>query len=207
MSHFGRIYFCRTLRDAEISILTRISFCRHGYEKPTPIQTQAIPAIMSGRDLIGIAKTGSGKTIAFLLPMFRHIMDQRSLEEGEGPIGTILFIKLFLWRYLCCQLIRNDPVFCNVLNCDKISWCTFSLSMWHFGADFPLPAGGVRIFRALEWHLRSTKTACPGTAQFLNSAGRLLVHLSVYLCWGLFLARSQWMYKLNMDNHSEKIFS
>lgn len=47
---------------------------------------------MSGRDLIGIAKTGSGKTIAFLLPMFRHIMDQRSLEEGEGPIGTSLLI-------------------------------------------------------------------------------------------------------------------
>lgn len=41
---------------------------------------------MSGRDLIGIAKTGSGKTIAFLLPMFRHIMDQRPLEESEGPI-------------------------------------------------------------------------------------------------------------------------
>lgn len=41
---------------------------------------------MSGRDLIGIAKTGSGKTIAFLLPMFRHIMDQRPLEEAEGPI-------------------------------------------------------------------------------------------------------------------------
>lgn len=61
---------------------------RQGYEKPTPIQAQAIPAIMNGRDLIGIAKTGSGKTIAFLLPMFRHIMDQRSLEEGEGPIGT-----------------------------------------------------------------------------------------------------------------------
>jgi ATP-dependent RNA helicase DDX46/PRP5 len=78
--------------------LTLHSFCfflRHGYEKPTPIQTQAIPAIMSGRDLIGIAKTGSGKTIAFLLPMFRHIMDQRSLEEGEGPIGTSLLITSF----------------------------------------------------------------------------------------------------------------
>lgn len=60
---------------------------RQNYEKPTPIQAQAIPAIMSGRDLIGIAKTGSGKTIAFLLPMFRHILDQRPLEEGEGPIG------------------------------------------------------------------------------------------------------------------------
>ncbi|KAK2882193.1 probable ATP-dependent RNA helicase DDX46 [Channa argus] len=63
---------------------------RHGYEKPTPIQAQAIPAIMSGRDLIGIAKTGSGKTIAFLLPMFRHIMDQRPLEESEGPISVIM---------------------------------------------------------------------------------------------------------------------
>ncbi|XP_035536226.1 probable ATP-dependent RNA helicase DDX46 [Morone saxatilis] len=60
---------------------------KHGYEKPTPIQSQAIPAIMTGRDLIGIAKTGSGKTIAFLLPMFRHIMDQRPLEESEGPIS------------------------------------------------------------------------------------------------------------------------
>ncbi|XP_076835873.1 putative ATP-dependent RNA helicase DDX46 [Brachyhypopomus gauderio] len=63
---------------------------KHGYEKPTPIQAQAIPAIMSGRDLIGIAKTGSGKTIAFLLPMFRHILDQRPLEEGEGPIAVIM---------------------------------------------------------------------------------------------------------------------
>ncbi|XP_070773451.1 probable ATP-dependent RNA helicase DDX46 isoform X2 [Enoplosus armatus] len=63
---------------------------KHSYEKPTPIQSQAIPAIMSGRDLIGIAKTGSGKTIAFLLPMFRHIMDQRPLEESEGPITVIM---------------------------------------------------------------------------------------------------------------------
>ncbi|XP_007238959.1 probable ATP-dependent RNA helicase DDX46 [Astyanax mexicanus] len=63
---------------------------KHNYEKPTPIQSQAIPAIMSGRDLIGIAKTGSGKTIAFLLPMFRHILDQRPLEEGEGPIAVIM---------------------------------------------------------------------------------------------------------------------
>jgi len=49
---------------------------------------------MNGRDLIGIAKTGSGKTIAFLLPMFRHIMDQRALEEGEGPIGTKLLFSI-----------------------------------------------------------------------------------------------------------------
>lgn len=45
---------------------------------------------MSGRDVIGVAKTGSGKTVAFLLPMFRHIKDQRRLEAGEGPIGLVL---------------------------------------------------------------------------------------------------------------------
>lgn len=47
---------------------------KHHYDKPTPIQAQALPAIMSGRDVIGIAKTGSGKTLAFLLPMLRRIL-------------------------------------------------------------------------------------------------------------------------------------
>jgi len=61
-----------------------------GYEAPTSIQAQAVPAVMSGRDVIGVAKTGSGKTIAFLLPMFRHIKDQRPLEPLDGPIGLIL---------------------------------------------------------------------------------------------------------------------
>ena len=61
-----------------------------GFETPTAIQAQAIPVIMAGRDVIGIAKTGSGKTIAFLLPMFRHIKDQRPLKPLEGPVGLIV---------------------------------------------------------------------------------------------------------------------
>lgn len=61
-----------------------------GYDAPTSIQAQALPAIMSGRDIIGVAKTGSGKTIAFLLPMFRHIKDQRALDALDGPVGLIL---------------------------------------------------------------------------------------------------------------------
>jgi ATP-dependent RNA helicase DDX46/PRP5 len=63
---------------------------KFGYEKPTPIQAQAVPAIMCGRDLIGIAKTGSGKTLAFLLPMFRHVLDQPPLRPGDGPICIIM---------------------------------------------------------------------------------------------------------------------
>lgn len=60
------------------------------YERPTPIQAQAIPVIMSGRDLIGIAKTGSGKTMAFLLPMLRHVLDQPRLVTNDGPIALIM---------------------------------------------------------------------------------------------------------------------
>uniref|UniRef100_A0A3Q2QY92 Probable ATP-dependent RNA helicase DDX46 n=1 Tax=Fundulus heteroclitus TaxID=8078 RepID=A0A3Q2QY92_FUNHE len=80
----------KTWVQCGVSMKILSSLKRQSYEKPTPIQAQAIPAIMSGRDLIGIAKTGSGKTIAFLLPMFRHIMDQRPLEDGEGPISVIM---------------------------------------------------------------------------------------------------------------------
>ena len=45
------------------------------------VQAQALPVIMSGRDCLGIAKTGSGKTLAFVLPMLRHIKDQRPIEQ------------------------------------------------------------------------------------------------------------------------------
>ncbi|KAG2171742.1 hypothetical protein INT43_008122, partial [Umbelopsis isabellina] len=81
------------------------------YEKPTSIQAQAIPAIMNGRDVIGVAKTGSGKTIAFLLPMFRHIKDQRPLESGEGPIGIIMTPT----RELAVQIHRECKPFLKVL--------------------------------------------------------------------------------------------
>ncbi|KAM7258548.1 hypothetical protein ACFE04_014289 [Oxalis oulophora] len=60
------------------------------FERPMPIQSQALPVIMSGRDCIGIAKTGSGKTLAFVLPMLRHIKDQAPVVAGDGPIGLIM---------------------------------------------------------------------------------------------------------------------
>nr|XP_029121270.1 DEAD-box ATP-dependent RNA helicase 42 [Elaeis guineensis] len=60
------------------------------FEKPMPIQVQALPIIMSGRDCIGIAKTGSGKTLAFVLPMLRHIKDQPPVVPGDGPVGLIM---------------------------------------------------------------------------------------------------------------------
>ena len=61
-----------------------------GFEAPLPIQSQAIPVIMSGRDCMAVAKTGSGKTMSFVLPMIRHIKDQPPLAKGDGPIAMIM---------------------------------------------------------------------------------------------------------------------
>jgi superfamily II DNA/RNA helicase len=84
---------------------------RLNYTSPTSIQAQAIPAIMSGRDVIGVAKTGSGKTIAFLLPMFRHIKDQRPLEQMEGPVAVVMTPT----RELAVQIHRECKPFLKVL--------------------------------------------------------------------------------------------
>ena len=64
-----------------------------GIARPTPIQVQGIPALLSGRDIIGIAFTGSGKTLTFSLPMIMLALEEESnmpLEGGEGPLGLIL---------------------------------------------------------------------------------------------------------------------
>jgi len=62
-----------------------------GFERPTPIQMQAVPVAMCGRDVLGIAATGSGKTLSFVWPMLVHVYDQRTLRSSEsGPIGIIV---------------------------------------------------------------------------------------------------------------------
>jgi ATP-dependent RNA helicase DeaD len=58
-----------------------------GYEEPTPIQRAAIPALLAGRDLLGQAATGTGKTAAFALPMLARIA---ALPERKGPAGLVL---------------------------------------------------------------------------------------------------------------------
>ncbi|XP_055912203.1 ATP-dependent RNA helicase DDX42 [Eupeodes corollae] len=95
------------------------------YTQPTPIQAQAIPAALGGRDIIGIAKTGSGKTAAFVWPMLVHIMDQRELREGDGPIGLILAPT----RELSLQIYNEAKKFGKVYNINVVC-CYGGGSKW-----------------------------------------------------------------------------
>ncbi|XP_061497529.1 uncharacterized protein LOC1276058 [Anopheles gambiae] len=61
-----------------------------GFTTPTPIQAQGWPIALSGRDMVGIAKTGSGKTLSYLIPALIHIDQQPRLRRGDGPIALIL---------------------------------------------------------------------------------------------------------------------
>ncbi|XP_054289035.1 probable ATP-dependent RNA helicase DDX17 isoform X2 [Macrosteles quadrilineatus] len=63
---------------------------RLGFEYPTAIQAQGWPIALSGRDLVGIASTGSGKTLSYILPAIVHINNQGRLCRGDGPIALIL---------------------------------------------------------------------------------------------------------------------
>lgn len=63
---------------------------RLGFVEPTPIQSQGWPMALKGRDLIGIAETGSGKTLSYLLPAFVHVSAQPRLARGDGPIVLVL---------------------------------------------------------------------------------------------------------------------
>ncbi|XP_076681017.1 putative ATP-dependent RNA helicase DDX17 isoform X2 [Andrena cerasifolii] len=63
---------------------------RQGFTEPTSIQAQGWPIALSGRDMVGIASTGSGKTLSYILPAIVHINSQPKLGRKDGPIALVL---------------------------------------------------------------------------------------------------------------------
>ena len=80
-----------------------LPLARLGYEQPTPIQARAIPAVLTGTDLLARAQTGTGKTAAFGLPMIERIVAQRSGGRPRRPRGLVLVPT----RELAAQVHRS----------------------------------------------------------------------------------------------------
>lgn len=66
------------------------SLAKEGYTSPTPIQAQAIPHILTGRDVLGAAQTGTGKTAAFAIPTLQLLSRERSLENTGRAIKCLI---------------------------------------------------------------------------------------------------------------------
>lgn len=79
-----------TFEEAEFPSALSGLFESCKFSAPTTIQSVAWPAALSGRDVIAIACTGSGKTLSYLLPMIVHVSKQPTLVPGQGPVGIVI---------------------------------------------------------------------------------------------------------------------
>ncbi|KAG1702872.1 RNA polymerase sigma factor RpoH [Nymphon striatum] len=89
-----------------------------GYETPTPIQEQAIPLVMDGHDVMGLAQTGTGKTAAFGLPLVHKLMEEDIRPKPKGVRALILAPTRELVNQISenlRQYVKKTPIWVNVV--------------------------------------------------------------------------------------------
>ena len=79
-----------------------------GYTQPTPIQTQSIPILLEGRDLMGCAQTGTGKTAAFAIPILQHLYNKKTELDGHKKIKALILTPT---RELAIQIAESFTVY------------------------------------------------------------------------------------------------
>jgi ATP-dependent RNA helicase RhlE len=125
-----------------------------GYETPTPIQAQAIPSVMAGRDLLGIAQTGTGKTAAFALPILHRLSEDRRPAGRRGCRVLVLSPT----RELASQIAE--------------SFRTYGA---HMGMSVAVVFGGAKYGPQI-------KALAPGVDILVATPGRLIDHLGEKMC-------------------------
>ena len=125
-----------------------------GYQTPTPIQEKAMPYVLAGRDLIGCAQTGTGKTAAFMLPILDHLLKVRRPRHIGHPRALVLSPT----RELAAQTAENVRSYSKYLN-----------------LPFACVFGGVSQYGQVKDIKRGAETvvACPGRLIDLMTQGIL----------------------------------
>jgi ATP-dependent RNA helicase DDX5/DBP2 len=154
----------------EKTILLDIKY--HGYERPTPIQCQAMPIAMSGRDILGCAETGSGKTAAFAIPLINHCLRQPAIRRGDGPLALVMAPT----RELAQQIEKEVKAFSRSSRGFKTAIVVGGASMGDQRSDL---RGGVEVVVATPGrfidHLQSGNTALSRISfVVLDEADRML---------------------------------
>src|SRR5438067_2888059 len=98
-----------TFDSLSLSPLILRAVASQGYTTPTPIQAQAIPPILAGRDLLGCAQTGTGKTAAFLLPILHRLLRLPRNKVQALILTPTRELALQIYSVLC-GLTRHIPL-------------------------------------------------------------------------------------------------
>ena len=77
---------------------------QQGYTQPTPIQEKAIPILLEGHDLLGVAQTGTGKTAAFGIPILNHLYKDKTTGKGKPKVKALVVTPT---RELAIQIAEN----------------------------------------------------------------------------------------------------
>lgn len=161
--------------------------------KPSPIQMQGIPSVLSGRDLIGIAYTGSGKTLVFVLPIVMFSLEQEKrlpFMRNEGPYGLIVCPS----RELAKQIHEVVEHFANHLHKEGMPLLRCCLAI-----------GGVPASEALEVIKRGVHIMVATPGRLMDMLNKKMVNLDVcrYLC----LDEADRMIDMGFEEDVRTIFS
>ncbi len=139
----------KTFTDLGLAKPLLQALATEGYETPTPIQAQAIPLVMAGRDLLGIAQTGTGKTAAFALPILHRL----AADKKQAPRRSCRVLVLSPTRELATQIAESFKTYGK-----------------HMGISVCVVFGGVKYGPQI-------KTMAPGVDILVATPGRLQDHI------------------------------
>ena len=180
-------------RDMKFPIPVVAALMAKEITRPSPIQMQVIPAALSGRDVIGIASTGSGKSLSFILPLIMFSLEQEKrlpFAENEGPYGLVLVPS----RELAQQLYENVNYYTDVLSSNKLPKLRTALCIG--GTDMREQvrqiSGGVHII-----------VATPG--RLIDMLGKQIINFQV--CRYLVLDEADRMVDMGFEEDVRQVFS
>ncbi|XP_022161748.1 ATP-dependent RNA helicase abstrakt isoform X1 [Myzus persicae] len=162
----------KSFREMKLNKGIMAGLSQKGIKKPTPIQVQGIPTVLSGRDMIGIAFTGSGKTLVFVLPLLMFCLEQEiklPFKPNEGPYGLIICPSRELAKQTF-DIINHYMTFLERSNYPTLRSC--------------LAIGGIPVFESLDVIKRGVHIMVATPGRLMDMLDKKMINLEVcrYLC-------------------------
>lgn len=183
----------KTFKDMKLHEAVINGLKKKHIKKPTPIQIQGIPTVLSGRDMIGIAFTGSGKTLVFVLPLIMFCLEQEvklPFVRNEGPYGLIICPS----RELAKQTFDIIQYFCNSLEEHKLPQIRCCLAI-----------GGVPVQESIDVIQKGLHIMVATPGRLMDMLEKKMVRLAV--CRFLCMDEADRMIDMGFEEDVRTIFS